>query len=124
MKVFSYLLGLVKFFRHKKLLYCLGGPFNGQRFRQKIFFDILYKLKIENLVETGSFTGSTTLLFDLMNIPSYSCEINPKFYIFAKLRLLFNKNQCKLYNLDSRRFLDNIFINFEYFFFMTLDIYR
>lgn len=42
------------FLRRPDMKYRRGGPFNGQRFRQRIFFDLLYGFPIGATVETGS----------------------------------------------------------------------
>ena len=36
------------------------GPFNGQNARQQIVRDLVFSLKIEQFVETGTFRGTTT----------------------------------------------------------------
>jgi hypothetical protein len=99
--------GLVGFFRNP-VIYRLGGPFNNQRYRQLIFFELLYHLPLEAIIETGTYRGTTTALFAATSLPVFSSEINPRFYYYAKLRLLLTKNEVTIHNSDSRAFLCNL----------------
>ncbi len=97
--------GRLDFFRHKNLQYSWGGPFNGQRFRQRIFFELLYYFPITAIVETGTFLGTTTSLFGATCLPVYTTEINPRYIAYSKTRFLFNRANIHLYERESRSFL-------------------
>lgn len=65
-----------------------GGPFNGQRIRQKIVEDILSLIDFDCVIETGTFRGSTTLFFaSKFDGPIFTCELNHKFFLYSKKRL-------------------------------------
>ena len=101
-------LGRYDFFRHPRMQYSWGGPFNGQKFRQRIFFDLLYYLPIKAIVETGTFRGVTTALFATTSLPVYTVEIQPRFFAYAKMRFLLNRSYINLFHSDSRTFLRNL----------------
>ncbi len=82
-----------------------GGPFNGQRFRQLIFFDLLYHFPIRAIVETGTFRGTTTALFGATGLPVYTAEIHPRYCAYSRMRFLFNRAGIHLYQRDSVSFL-------------------
>lgn len=100
-------LGRLDIFLHPELQDGWGGPFNGQKFRQRVFFDLLYYFPIKAIVETGTFHGTTTALFGLTCLPVYSVESHPHCFAYAKMRFLFNRN-IHLYQADSRSFLRDI----------------
>lgn len=81
------------------------GPFNGQKFRQLIFFDLLYHFPIKALVETGTFQGTTTALFTATSLPVFTAELHPRYFSYAKMRFLFNRTRIQLFQGDSRSFL-------------------
>jgi hypothetical protein len=91
-----------------------GGPFNGQRFRQRIFFDLLYYLPIKAIIETGTFRGTTTALFAATSLPVYTSEAHPRFFTYSKLRFIRNRSTLHLFRMDSRSFLrclsDNVVV--------------
>ncbi|MGH9878161.1 MAG: hypothetical protein ACRD5H_11020 [Nitrososphaerales archaeon] len=98
-------LGRLDFFRHPERQYSWGGPFNGQKFRRRIVFDLLFAFPIKAVVETGTFRGTTTALFAATSLPVYSAEIHPRYFSYAKTRFLFNRHNVHLYHGDSRSFL-------------------
>lgn len=114
-------LGRLDVFRHPGMKGRWGGPFNGQKFRQRIFFDLLYFFPIEAIVETGTFIGTTTALFGATRLPVYSAEIRPRYFSYSKMRFLFNRDNLHFYLGDSRSFLrdlcDDIAISKEDVFF-------
>lgn len=86
--------------------------FNGQKVRQEILTKILSKIKISNVLETGSFIGNTTGYFAYL-LPTAqikSCELSTDFFQIAKQRLTSFKN-IELVNLDSRTFLNTVKFN-------------
>ena len=85
--------------------YYRGGPFNGQKYRQRIFFDLLYYFPIKAIVETGTYRGTTTALFGATSLPVYTAEIHPRYFSYSKTRFLFTQDNIHLYKSDSRSFL-------------------
>jgi hypothetical protein len=66
----------------------LGGPFNGQENRRLLFDDIVKKLGIEAIVETGTHRASTTAyMARATGLPVYSCEVNPRLFAYSRRRL-------------------------------------
>ncbi len=86
-----------------------GGPFNGQRFRQTIFCDLVGACRFEAIIETGTFRGSTTLFMATKapGVPVYTVEADPVFYGFAARRLR-KLPTVKLSHGDSRAFLRSL----------------
>lgn len=82
-----------------------GGPFNGQQFRQRIFFDLIKHFPIKAIIETGTYRGTTTALFAETTLPVYSVESHPRFYGFARMRFRNHRDTVHLYHNDSRAFL-------------------
>ena len=82
-------------------------PFNGQKIRKKMIDEIFLKLKPNMIVETGTYLGNTLDYFLTFNIPTYSIEMNEKFYYIAKSRFLENKN-LNLVLGDSASFLKEL----------------
>jgi hypothetical protein len=102
-------LGRIDFIRSSNSDYDWGGPFNGQKFRQKIFFDICFLFDINAIVETGTYKGTTTELFAATSIPVFSTEIEDRNYSYSRMKFLFKKSGANIYNLDSRIFLKKVF---------------
>jgi hypothetical protein len=96
--------GRLDIFLHPDMKDSWGGPFNGQKFRQRVFFDLLYYFPIKAIVETGTYYGTTTALFGATCLPVYTAEIHPRYFSYAKMRFLFNRN-IHLYKGDTRSFL-------------------
>jgi len=100
--------GRFDYFLHPGMRHSWGGPFNGQKFRQRIFFELLYYFPVKAIVETGTFHGTTTALFGETSLPVYTSEIHPRFFAYAKMRFLFNHANIHLYHSDSRTFLRDL----------------
>jgi len=98
-------LGRLDVFRHPRMLHNFRGAFNGQRFRQRIFFDLLYCFPIKAIVETGTYRGKTTTLFKATFLTVYTAEIHPRYYCYSKLRFLLNRENIQFFQGDSRIFL-------------------
>jgi hypothetical protein len=65
-----------------------SGPFNGQNARQQIIRDLVFSLRIEQFVETGTFRGITTeFLANLLGAPVFTVELQPRYFVVAKQRL-------------------------------------
>ena len=97
--------GRLEFLRHPRMQNSWGGPLNGQRFRQRILFDLLFTFPIEAIIETGTYRGTTTALFAATSLPVYSAEVHPRYFSYAKMRFFFNRHKVHLYHSDSRSFL-------------------
>ncbi len=82
-----------------------GGPFNGQASRTSIMEAILDKCLIENVVETGTFRGTTTeFLACMVTGRVYSCESEPRYFLYSRRRLEPLGN-VEIHLADSRAFL-------------------
>lgn len=99
------IVGWLDFLRHPSMEASWGGPFNGQKYRQRILFDLLYCFPIKAIVETGTFRGTTTALFAATALPVYTTEIHPRYFSYSRLHFLFNRDVIHLYKKDSRSFL-------------------
>jgi predicted O-methyltransferase YrrM len=88
---------------------------NGQIKRQEIFYNIISKFNIIEIIETGTFIGRTTGFFanSLPKAIIKTCELSPQFNELAKRRLS-NFNNIKFSCIDSRLFLNNLENNFTY----------
>jgi predicted O-methyltransferase YrrM len=65
-----------------------SGPFNGQNARQQIIRDLVFSVRIEQFVETGTFRGTTTeFLANLLGAPVFTVESQPRYFFVAKQRL-------------------------------------
>lgn len=82
-----------------------GGPFNGQTGRVAVFEEIMRAISFNAILETGTFTGSTTELFlTRTSIPVHSVELNLDRLQAAAERLA-KYEKCRLYCGDSRGLL-------------------
>ena len=62
-----------------------GGPMNGQERRRRIVTDMFARIAFDEIVETGTFRGSTTKwLSDVSDLPVMSVETEERFYLFAE----------------------------------------
>lgn len=82
-----------------------GGPLNGQAIRQTFVAGAIEAL-CEQIVETGTFRGSTTEWFARFGKPVLSVEANERYYIFAQKRLACFKN-VKVFHQHSAEFLQD-----------------
>jgi len=65
-----------------------NSPLNGQNARQQIVRDLVFGLRIEQFVETGTFHGTTTeFLANLLGAPVFTVELHPRTFVVAKRRL-------------------------------------
>jgi hypothetical protein len=108
--------GIVDYFSSADRSNSWNGPFNGQKFRQNIFLELIDKIKFAAIVETGTFRGTTTeYLYKSSGLPVYTVEEHPRYYGYSKTRFIFN-NKIRVYFGDSVSFLkqlvaDAIFIH-------------
>jgi len=84
----------------------LGGlPLNGQRHRQQIVRDLVTLIDFDEIVETGTWRGATTLfLSHVSGRPTYSVELLPRYFRFAQRRCS-GAHDVHLRLGDSRAFL-------------------
>ena len=101
-------LGRLEYFLKPNLKNTGGGPFNGQKYRQRIFQNIIDRFPIKAIIETGTFRGTTTAFFAETSLPVYTVESHPRFFAYAKMRFRQNSNNIHLYKGDSRIFLKQL----------------
>ena len=81
--------------RYKRGLYSDFYPFgfamNGQTARLEAVREIIYCCEIKQIVETGTYRGTTTEWFSGFDIPVISIEVHAPSYEFSKRRL----SQCR-----------------------------
>jgi hypothetical protein len=100
--------GAIEYHLNPKRLDGFGGAFNGQCFRQLIFWELARSCKFEAIVETGTYVGCTTLfLASNCNLPVYSAEISARWLAIAKRRLTAYSN-VKFTKADSVDFLSSL----------------
>jgi hypothetical protein len=87
------------FGRHRTF-FPFGGPMNGQTARLEMVRSIIETCGIQQVIETGTFRGTTTEWFSEFEIPVLSAEIRPRYALFAQLRLRHRPN-VQIECLDS-----------------------
>ena len=81
--------------------------FNGQRHRKRIFTEIINAISFDAILETGTWLGNTTgYMRQTADKPVYSCELNPRFFALAKMRLA-DLAAVHLNLKDSRKFIQD-----------------
>lgn len=66
-----------------------GGPFNGQERRIEAVRDMFSRVPFQVVIETGTYRGTTTrFLRRLSGAPMATIEADPRFFAYARLRLL------------------------------------
>jgi hypothetical protein len=93
--------GAIDYLIHPNRGVALGGPFNGQRYRQSLFKDLVRKLAPIAVVETGTYLGTTTEFMATTGLPIFSVEQTGRNYGFALARLWCSHN-VHLLRGDSR----------------------
>jgi hypothetical protein len=103
------LLGIVDSYRYPELRKPWARrPFNGQTFRQQLFRDLIQRISLSAIVETGTFRGTTTeYLHTSSQLPVYTAELHRGYYGYAKRRFVMNPN-IMIYHSDSRSFLRDL----------------
>jgi hypothetical protein len=85
--------------------YWADPPLNGQRERQRIVRELARAIEFDEVVETGTFRGATTLFFShLLGCPVHSAELLPRYHAFAAVRCAADPS-IRLTCGDSREFL-------------------
>jgi hypothetical protein len=64
-----------------------GFAMNGQTARLETTRQIIFKLRIRRIIETGTFRGTTTEWFGQFGLPVETVEINDRLFAFSKARL-------------------------------------
>ena len=101
-------LGRLDYYLSPELRNTWGGPFNGQQYRVKIFLDLVNAIKVDFIVETGTFKGATTqFMANVVDLPVYSVESVRRNFGFATQRLHKFKN-VNLICDDCRSFLKRL----------------
>src|SRR4051812_14324006 len=85
-----------------------GGPLNNQRFRQRIYSEIMNRGNFSAIVETGTFRGTTTEFFARTGLPVYSVEIDVREHAFARQRLSQLRDRVRLFHGNSPEFLQTL----------------
>lgn len=82
-----------------------GGPLNGQSHRQQIIRDLARAIDFDEVVETGTYRGTSTEFFaHVFGKPVHTVEANPRFYEYSVWRLA-NYPSVAVEQGDSRAFL-------------------
>jgi hypothetical protein len=88
------------------------GILNGQLVRQHIFGRILAELNVGQIVETGTFRGTTTAFFAQTGLPVHSIEASKRYYEYSKIRLR-SSNNVHLYQGSSVDLLPEICVRLQ-----------
>jgi hypothetical protein len=72
---------------HKRFFYPWGSAMNGMTSRPEAVRQIILALKIERIVETGTFRGTTAEWFARLGLPFDTVELAERFYVFSRIRL-------------------------------------
>lgn len=98
-------LGIFEYYVDPSLKEHWGGAFNGQKFRQQIFLELIQNIQFKAIIEKGTFRGSSTsFMQSTTNLPVYTVECHPRYYNYSRTR--FKKNSMiKLSLNDTRSFL-------------------
>ena len=78
---------------------------NGQAGRLEIVRSIIEMCHVEQIVETGTYRGTTTEWFSQFSVPVFSAEIHPRFASFSRRRLA-SKHNVHIENIDSAAALE------------------
>jgi hypothetical protein len=86
-------IGLADYYsRRKGVFYPWGFAMNSMTSRLEATRQMIYALGIEQIIETGTYRGTTTEWFAQFGIPVETVEINERFFAFSKMRLAGFKN--------------------------------
>lgn len=67
---------------------CWGGPLNGQHHRRRIVREISGALKVDRVIETGTFRASSTEFFvSVFGTPVETIEIDRRHFVYSTKRL-------------------------------------
>jgi predicted O-methyltransferase YrrM len=86
----------------------LGEPFNAQTQRALLIRDLIDRLPVHGVVETGTFRGASTAAFaSLIDGPVQSVEAFPRFFYFCRRRFIRTQN-VQLFLGDSGDWLERL----------------
>ena len=85
-----------------------GGPFNGQKFRQRIYSDLLAQIYFNAAVETGTYLGTTTAFIADSGLPVYSVESSLRFFAYSSFRFRRDWERIHLFEGDTLGFLNTL----------------
>ncbi len=86
----------------------LSKPLNDQAQRKRIVNQVMAAVDFTAVIETGTFRGATTEYFaDRFGLPVYTCELQPRYFRYAKWRLRRYPN-VTMVNQDSRACLQRL----------------
>jgi hypothetical protein len=97
--------GRLNYYLKPELKKSLGGPFNGQAYRMRIFQELLRSVAFDAIVETGAYLGTTTEYFATTGLPVYTVEINPRFWGYTAARIRSKHLPVRLHLDNSPNFL-------------------
>ena len=95
------------FIRPKLTFWRKELPFNGQKYRLKLYEELMQKIAFDGIVETGAYRGTTTELFAQSNKPVFTVESSKIFFDYASKKLR-KYNNIYIYHGDSVTFLNKI----------------
>jgi predicted O-methyltransferase YrrM len=82
------MIGAIQFLlQRQEHFYPWGFAMNGQTARLEATRQIIYRLKVEKIIETGTFRGTTTEWFSQFGLPVITIENHDRFFAFARSRL-------------------------------------
>jgi hypothetical protein len=82
------MIGIADYYsRRKGVFYPWGFAMNSMTSRLEATRQLIYGLQIEQIIETGTFRGTTTEWFAQFGIPVETVEINERFFAFSQVRL-------------------------------------
>ncbi|HEX9466335.1 MAG TPA: hypothetical protein VGB82_27370 [Alphaproteobacteria bacterium] len=81
-----------------------SAALNCQAVRQRVVESIFATAPIRCVIETGTYTGTSTAFFAKFGVPVHSCELSPALFYVAHQRLAVHEN-VHLYLADSRAML-------------------
>lgn len=100
--------GAIGYLRFPEQRNALGGPFNGQQHRARIFAELHTTFGFRTIVETGTFRGGTTVLFaDIPGVRVYTIESAPWSFGYCWARFLTRSNTAVLFG-DSPKLLQGL----------------
>lgn len=99
------------------------GPLNGQQQRLAILMDIARAVPVDQVVETGTYLGTTTrLLAEVFPVPVDSVEVVPRFHRAAERRLAAAPS-VTMHLGDSRSVLRSLPVRGRAFFYLDAHWY-
>ncbi len=101
------IMGQIDYLLKPKLRNKFGGPFNGQKYRIRLYDEIMRATAPKAIIETGTFRGTTTALFSDTGLPVYTCELNQRYFSYSQRRFK-NKDHVHVFCQDSRAFLQSL----------------